>query len=98
MNVDGYETKTTFWQDFSIADMFGEYAVRDTYHRAFTEWHDNTVYVTELSLVLNWKIWQHYQKNEPLARVYNELWNACDEWCCVNLKGDDAEYYYRTTD
>ena len=23
MNVNGYETKTTFWTDFTIADMFG---------------------------------------------------------------------------
>jgi len=98
MNVDGYETKTTFWQDFSIADMFGVNAVRDTYHRAFTEWHDNIVYVTELSLVLNWKIWQHYQKNDALATAYDELWRTCDDWCRDNLKGDDTVYYYRTTD
>lgn len=35
MNVYGYETKTTFWDDFSIAEMFGINAVRDTYKRAF---------------------------------------------------------------
>lgn len=98
MNVDGYEMKTTFWQDFSIADAFGVNAVRDTYHRAFTSWRDNVVYVTELSLVLNWKIWQWYQKNEALARVYDELWKECDTWCRDNLKGANAEYYYRTTD
>lgn len=98
MNVDGYEMKTTFWQDFSIADAFGVDAVRDTYHRAFTEWRDNVEYVTELSLVLNWKIWQWYQKNDALARAYDTLWKECDNWCCDNLKGADAEYYYRTTD
>lgn len=31
MNVNGYETKTTFWEDFSIADVFGVSAVKDTY-------------------------------------------------------------------
>jgi len=98
MNVDGYETKTTFWQDFSIAEVFGTDAIVDTYHRAFTEWRDNIVYITELSLVLNWKIWQWYEKNENVARVYNGLWSECHDWCCDNLSGSDAEYYYRTTD
>ena len=34
----GYEEKTTFWDDFSIADAFGMVAIKDTYRRAFNEW------------------------------------------------------------
>ena len=34
----GYEPKTTFWSDFSIADMFGVEGVKDTYNRAKDEW------------------------------------------------------------
>lgn len=30
----GYEVKTTFWEDFSIAELFGCDAVVDTYNRA----------------------------------------------------------------
>lgn len=37
----GYKPRTTFWQDFSIADVFGEDAVTDTFQRAFAEWKDN---------------------------------------------------------
>jgi len=33
----GYEPKTTFWTDFSIADMFGVEGVKDTYNRAKDE-------------------------------------------------------------
>lgn len=98
MRVFDYETKTTFWDDFTIADAFGEKAVRDTYKRAFDEWKTDTVYLTELVMVLNWKIWQHYDGNEPLARVYNELWQEADGWACDNLKGDDLMYFYKTTD
>lgn len=98
MNVNGYETKTTFWEDFSIADMFGSDAVRDTYNRAFKGWKNNHVYLTELVMVLNWKIWQHYEDNEPLARVYNELWEHADEYACENLHGEEAEYFFRMTD
>ena len=98
MNINGYETMTTFWEDFSIADHFGIKAVKDTYNRAFKEWKDNYKYLTELVMVLNWKIWQHYETNEPLARVYNELWQQADNYACENLKGEEAEYFFRVTD
>lgn len=98
MNVNGYETQTTFWSDFSIADAFGIDAVKDTYKRAFNEWKTNYIYLTELVMVLNWKIWQHYEKNEPLARVYNELWAEADGYACENLKGEELSYFYRITD
>lgn len=98
MNFNGYETKTTFWEDFSIADVFGIGAVKDTYNRAFKGWKDNYEYLTELVMVLNWKIWQHYENNEPLARVYNDLWQQADSYAVNNLKGEELDYFYRTTD
>lgn len=99
MNVYGYETITTFWSDFSIADMFGESAIRDTYKRAFKEWKSNYKYLTEFVMVLNWKIWQHYENgNELLAKVYDELWKKADEYAVNNLKGEELRYFYRTTD
>ena len=94
-----YEFKTTFWQDFTIADHFGIGAVKDTFERAFKEWRNDVVYVTELALVLNWKCWQHYEKgNEELSRLYSDLYYEADGWCCANLKGDDLTYYWKTTD
>ena len=98
MNVNGYETMTTFWEDFTIADAFGIDAVKDTYNRAFKGWKDNYKYLTELVLVLNWKIWQHYETNVELAKVYNELWEKADEYACENLKGEEAVYFYKVTD
>ena len=88
-NEYGYEPITTFWDDFSIADVFGASAVKDTYKRAFNEWKTNYKYLTELVMVLNHKIWQHYQKNETLATLKDKLWRAADEWACDNLKGDE---------
>lgn len=98
MNVNGYETMTTFWDDFSLADMFGTLAIKDTYMKAMSEWKDNYKYLTELVMVLNWKIWQHYESNEPIARVYNELWEMTDLYAQENLHGEEAEYFFRTTD
>lgn len=93
------EWKTTFWQDFTIADHFGKTAVLDTYNRAFKEWKTNYVYLTELVLVLNWKIWEHYEKGEhTLAILYDKLWKEADEYAVNNLKGEELEYFYKTTD
>ena len=94
----GYEPKTTFWMDFSIADAFGIDAVEDTFNRAFKEWRTDHIYLTELVMVLNHKIWQHYQNNEPLARVYNNLWEKANAYAMDNLKGEELEYYVRTLD
>lgn len=98
MKLLDYECKTTFWMDFSIADRFGIAAVRDTFKRAFQKWKGNTVYLTELVMVLNHKIWQHYERNERLAEVYNDLWEQASTYAETNLTGEDLDYYFRTTD
>ena len=94
--MTGYEPKTTFYTDFSIADMFGEDGVRDTYRRSFKNWHNNTEYITELAMVMSWKSFEH--EHDPLCKVYCELYHEVDNWCCENLKGDDLSYYFNTTD
>lgn len=37
LEMSGYEPKTTFFSDFTIADAFGAKAVQDTFNRAFAE-------------------------------------------------------------
>ena len=98
--ITGYQEKTTFWDDFSIADeMFGPPAVQETFDRAFEDWKDNYEYLTELVLVLNWKLWQQYErKNKELYELYNKLWEQADKYACDNLKGADLDYFYTTTD
>ena len=93
-----YEQKTTFWMDFSIADKFGIAAIKDTYKRAFNAWKDNHVYLTELVMVLNHKVWQWYETNDAIARLYDTLWREADLWAIENLKDEELEYFYRVTD
>ena len=94
-----YEFKTTFWNDFTIADHFGGDAVKDTFNRAFNEWKNNYVYLTELVMVLNWKIWQHYEQgHDALAHLYNDCWAVADEYAMSHLKGGDLEYFLEVTD
>jgi hypothetical protein len=70
----GYLLQTTFWEDFTVADRFGVKVVKDTFKRAFNGWKDNYVYLTELAIVMNWKLWEHYEnKNNELAMLYREF-------------------------
>lgn len=99
MNINGYETMTTFWDDFTIADAFGASAIKDTFNRAFGEWKYNYKYLTELVMVLNWKVWQHYEQDDTmLADLYNDLWYQADMYACKNLKGEELKYFYEVTD
>lgn len=94
-----YEYKTTFWMDFSIADRFGVSAVKDTYKRAFEGWKDNVEYFTELVMVLNHKIWEHWQNgNRKYAEVYDDLWRTAQSWGYENLKGEDLDYFWSVLD
>ena len=97
--MTGYEPQTTFYEDFSIADHFGASAIKDTYRRGIeTAKALGYVYLTEFVMALNWKIWEHYESNEPIARLYNDLWEKAREYAETTLQGDELSYYYRTTD
>lgn len=99
----GYEPQTTFWGDFGVADVFvlnGQEpdAVEDTYKRASKGYKDDRVYGTELSMVLNHKIFEHYDKHKGLARIYDKLWKELDAYIMDNWKEEDLAYYIKTTD
>lgn len=96
--MTGYKPITTFYTDFSIADGFGVDAIKDTYKRAFEEWKSDYKYLTELVMVLNWKIAEHYESNMEYAKVYNDLWTKADAYACEHLKGVELDYFYSTTD
>lgn len=94
-----YEFKTTFWMDFTIADKFGIEAVKDTFKRAFSEWKTDYIYLTELTLVINWKCWQHYEKNNiEISKLYSEYYYQLREYCLDNLNGKELEYFIKTLD
>jgi hypothetical protein len=95
---NGYEMKTTFWEDFTIADAFGVSAIEDTYNRAFNGWKHDYVYITELSLVLNWKMFQWYEKDDSKYQIYYNLYTKLDAWCMDNLINSELIYYIHTTD
>ena len=98
MRENGYELQTTFWIDFTVADLFGLSAIQDTFNRAFEEWKDNYKYLTELILVLNHKIWQYHETKPEVAELYDSLWRQADRYAIENLKGGELDYFCEMTD
>lgn len=98
LEMSGYKTFTTFWADLTIAEVYGEEAVRETFERVTRDWGSNYKYYTEFVLCLNHKIWRHYERNESLARVYDTLWRRGDDYARDHYTGEAIEYYWRVTD
>ena len=97
--MTGYKPITTFYEDFSIADTFGAKAVRDTYRIGLkTAKFMGYKELTEFVMALNWKIWEHHGHNDTLAKIYSYLWEEADRDATRTLKGEELEYFYRTTD
>ena len=97
--MTGYEEKTTCWNDFCIAEHFGEDAIKETYSRMFEDLKCDTELITELTMVLNWKMWQQSDEgNISLCRLYEKFWRKNDEWCMKNLKEENLSYYLKTID
>ena len=98
---NGMPFQTTFWEDFTIADAFGNEAIEDTYDRAFKEWKEDLVYLTELVIVLNMKCWQWYEKgNQRRSQLYSDLYYKTNDYAW-DFIGDDEEkgnYYFEMTD
>ena len=93
-----FKFETSFWEEFSIADQYGSDGIKEHYDQVFSEWKDNLKYLTELVLVLNWKIFQWYQIDDAIGLTYDELWKKTDAYALENLKGDDLHYYLSVLD
>lgn len=94
-----FDVQTTFWEDFGIADRFGVAAVKDTYKRALEYAKLDYKYLTELSMVLNHRLWMHYDSgNHSLAKIYDEIWRNCHDYAHDHLKDEELMYYFRATD
>ena len=98
MEMTGYEPLTCFWALFSAVDILGEKMIKYAYSEAVTYAKTNYKFLTELVMVLNHKIWQHYKTNETIARLYNNLWMKLHDECLNTLKDKELEYYLRILD
>lgn len=97
-SMTGYKPKTTFYEDFSIADNFGLRAIKDTFETAFKYYKNDVEYLTELIMVLNWKSWEHSNGDTQKMNLYISLYYKANDYAYNNLKGEDLKYFIRTTD
>lgn len=97
--MTGYKPITSFYRDFSIADKVGLYPIQESFDYIMRDIkHMDYKYITELCMVLNWKIWEHYEKDDSKARLYDKLWRQMCCWIEENFNDDELRYYYRVTD
>lgn len=97
--ANGYTLKTTFFEDFMIAEKFGVDAVKDTFKRAFNEWKDNYIYVTELTIVTNLLCWHwYYLGKEEISKLYSDYYHKTRSYALNHLKGDEFQYFWKWTD
>lgn len=99
MEMSGYERKTTFYAGLTIADAFGEKAIKDTYRRVCKSWMDSIEYITEFAICLNHKSWEH-KKREDYCKLYSDLWYEIKDKICEHYKDDEEaiSYFYCVTD
>lgn len=109
----GYEPKTTFYEDFGIAENFGLKAIEDTYKSAIKNAKSmGYEEQTELYMVLNWKIWEWFTRYEhtieeeaqisyKIAKLYDMLWHKYfNEEIAKDFKKNKTKwsYFYKITD
>ncbi len=108
MSELGHETHTMLWNDFTIADYHGTKAITDTYNKVLKasrnydaekkKFHYNEKLITEMYMVLNWKVNTFYQKYDMLAQYYYELQEKLYEFVTKHFTKEQLSYFYETTD
>ena len=96
----GKKMVSTWWQDYTCAERIsGKAGVQDTFNRAWKYWKNDKIYTTELSLVLNWKCWEWYEKgNKEMSKLYQTLWEKLHNYVLDNWKGEDLSWYLKEID
>jgi len=94
----GIIMKTTFWEDFTLADKFGISGIEGTYQLAFNEWQSDVSYLKELILVLNHKIWQHHETLPDIAQLYHQKYDEAYQWAKENLNDEDLQVLFAYLD
>lgn len=96
-----FKFQTNVWEEFTKVEK-GENNYEDIeelYRKYFREWHNDVKKVAELSMCMNWKIWEHHETgNKEIARLYNDLWLKVHNYANDAFVWEDLRYYFNTTD
>lgn len=99
-SITGQKPLTTYFTDFSFAEIANNVqVVKDTYDILFNDaLTKGYKHLTELVMVLCYKVWEHYQKNEELYKIYDELYRQTNSYAWSNLKDEELSYFFSITD
>ncbi len=85
---------STFYSDFSVADVYGLKAINDTFKRSFSAWKSNYKMLTELTAALNHKLWFWYNHGvNDYSMLYDKLWKKADAYGIGHLKGEELQHF-----
>lgn len=83
------ECEYTWYQDFQIADRIGgKKGVKETYDKAKKYWLDNPAGWGEVVCALNWRLWDLYETQPEIAKLYETLWQEATDLGWKTYKGD----------
>lgn len=88
---------STFYSDFTYAEMFGVDSIIATFNRTFNECKENYENLTALVSTLYHKIWEDGEQSDSISILYDDLWDKAYTYACDNLKGEELNYFYRET-
>jgi len=95
----GYQRKTTFYNDLSIAECYGVKGIRETYDNVVRNWLNDVVYFTEFVMALNWKSWCWDSRgDDEFTLLYIELYEKAAALAYETFKDEDLTYFVRTID
>lgn len=95
----GFKFETNVWELFTEAEQKEDVDIEELYRKLFREWRNDVKLVAELSMCMNWKLWEHYEKkNESLAELYNSLRMKVHDYALDVFTWEDGAYYFNVTD
>ena len=97
MSLCGYVQRTTFWDDFTSADKKGVGGIEDIFRQAFESRGNDVVFLTELTLVTNWKRLQMERNRRSLeSSTYCRCWERVFDYCEEHFKNGALLYFIET--
>ena len=58
----GFKFETNVWELFTEAEAREDVDIEELYRKLFREWRNDVKLVAELSMCMNWKLWEHHEK------------------------------------
>lgn len=95
-----WRPKTLYWQNFSIAEKFGNEEILSVYDKIFNEAKEDYELLTELSMILNHKCWEYseYVDDPGLCTLYSDLYYSTRNYALEHLVGEELSYFLDITD